>query len=403
MKIKSLIKTIFIVVIILFPLKAYGQEKINAFEVEEKVKFNIQSNIENQLVMLDLSDIESTYDSYSDILSDITNGKSVKRFISEMTSGEADIEIKDVLTLIANLLFDEIDKNIPFMIMIIVIIALFSILNNLNVQSAETQVMVITIYVQYILIVSILTKVLISCFNLGAQTIGGLSDFTQSLFPVLAILTTSMGGIVSASVFTPIIAFLTSFITLMVKNTFMPMILVMLVFSILGNISDKVKISNFSKLIKSVFKWGLGIIFVIFLGVIKIKGLVGSTFDGVSIKVTKYTISKLVPYVGGAISDTVDTVAVCSLLLKNAIGITGLIIMFVIILKPVLNIAGCNVLIRLASSVLQPIAQKRVISLLDDFSDILTYLLILVIIVGAMFFITIGLIISTGNMNIMIR
>ena len=390
-------------IVLLVPIEVHGESEIDAFEVEEKVKFNIQSNVDSQLTMLDLSNIEDMYDSYSDVLSEIANEQSLKGLISQLTSGDTDIGVAEVLIMVARLFFEQVTKNVPYIIMIIVIIALFSILNNLNPESSETQVMVITMYVQYILIVSILSKVLISCFNLGTTTIGSLADFTQNLFPVLAVLTTSMGGIASATVFTPILAFLTSFITLMVKNTFLPMILILLVFAILGNISDKVSVSNFSKMIKSFFKWGLGIIFVIFLGVIKIKGLVGSSFDGVSIKVTKYTISKLVPYIGGAISDTVDTVAVCSLLLKNAIGITGLLIMFVIILKPVLNIAGCSLLIKLASSVLEPIAQKRVILLLEDFSDILTYLLILLIVVGAMFFVTIGLIIQAGNMNIMIR
>ena len=205
----------------LVPINVLGEPEIDVFEVEEKVKFNIQSNVDSQLTMLDLSDIEDMYDSYSDVLSEIANEQSLKGLISQLTSGDTDIGVTEVLSMVARLFFEQITKNVPYIIMIIVIIALFSILNNLNPESSETQVMVITMYVQYILIVSILSKVLISCFNLGTETIGSLADFTQSLFPILAILTTSMGGIASATVFTPILAFLTSFITLMVKNTFL--------------------------------------------------------------------------------------------------------------------------------------------------------------------------------------
>jgi stage III sporulation protein AE len=387
----------------LFPHIVYAENDVDILEVEEKVRFNIQSTVDRQLTMMDIADIEKAYGQYFDELGTITNSPTLKRFISDMASGKADIDIGDVLTLMAKLFFAEVSKNVAPILMIIVIAALFSILNDFRPKLNETQIDVVTTYVQYILVIGIATKVLISCFNMGQGAIATLSDFTQSLFPVLATLTVSMGGIVSASIFTPVIAFLTSFVTGAVQNTFMPMVLILLVFAILDNISDKISVSNFSAMIKSVFKWGLGIIFVIFLGVIKIKGLVGSSFDGVSIKMTKFTISKLVPFIGGAISDTVDTVAVCSLLLKNAIGISGLVIMFVIVLKPVLNIAGCNILIKLASSVLQPIAGKRIVTVLDHFSDVLTHLLILVIVAGAMFFITVGLIISTGNMNIMIR
>jgi stage III sporulation protein AE len=392
-----------IFLITLFPFKVFAEQEIIPAEVEKKARDEINRTIKNELTMLDLRDMENTYQDYSDILNPIVDNKPIKVLISDLASGKVTLETENVLEIILKLFFDEISKILPMIVSILVIVALFSILNNLKPGTAETQVATAAVYVQYILVASISTSILISCFNLGLETIDNLSNFTQSVFPILSVLMVSIGGIVSASLFSPIVAFLTGFITLIVKTTFMPMIIILIVFTILDNISNKISLNNFSGLIKSILKWGVGIIFVVFLGVISIKGLVGSSFDGVSIKATKYTISKLVPYVGGMVSDTVDTVAACSLLLKNAVGISGLIIMFVIILKPIINIVGCSMLLKLSAAALEPISEKRVITLLDGFSDVLKHLMILIIVVGSMFFITICLLISSSNMNIMFR
>jgi len=386
-----------------FPIVGFAEQPVVTEEVEKKAREEIDRTINSELNMLDLDEIERTYQEYSEILAPITDNKPIRSLIGELAGGEVSLETENILSLILKLFFAEVAKILPMIVSILVIVALFSILNNLKSGFAESQVATAAVYVQYVLVAGIATTILVSCFNLANSTIENLSGFTQNIFPVLSVLMVAIGGIASASLFSPVIAFLTGFITLLVKTTFMPMIIILIVFTILGNITSKISLSNFSGFIKSIIKWGIGVIFVVFLGVISIKGLIGSSFDGISIKATKYTISKLVPYVGGMVSDTVDTVAACSLLLKNAVGISGLIIMFVIILKPILNIAGCTMLLKLSAAALEPISEKRVVSLLDGFSDVLKHIMVLIIVVGSMFFITISLLISSSNMNIMFR
>ena len=64
--------------------------------------------------------------------------------------------------------------------------------------------------------------------------------------------------------------------------------------------------------------WTLGIIFTIFVGVIRIQGIAAS-FDGVSIRTTKYAI-EAAPEVGRVHKQSIWLVLTD---IKNAVGVSG--------------------------------------------------------------------------------
>ena len=57
-----------------------------------------------------------------------------------------------------------------------------------------------------------------------------------------------------------------------------------------------------------------------------IQGLTGSTYDGVTLRTAKFAMDKFVPVVGGMFSGTMDTLIGCSLVVKNGVGVMGLIL-----------------------------------------------------------------------------
>jgi hypothetical protein len=154
----------------------------------------------------------------------------------------------------------------------------------------------------------------------------------------------------------------------------MPLILVMTVFTLVNNFSDSIKLSGFCSVIKSIIKWAIGICFTVFLGIIAIQGLLGSTFDGISIKTAKYTIDKLVPIVGGMVSDSAVVLISCTLLIKNAVGVAGIIIIAGIVITPVFGILANYFVFKVAGAVLEPIAGKNISKFAAGSADVLLML-----------------------------
>ena len=117
----------------------------------------------------------------------------------------------------------------------------------------------------------------------------------------------------------------------------------------------------------------------------------------ISIKATKYALSNSIPIVGGFIKDGFDLVIAGSILIKNAIGITCVIILFYMILSPVLYLVTFSILLKLVCAIIEPITDNKITSFCLGMSKCISYLLVAIISVSFMLFITILLMMFSAN------
>src|SRR5690606_38363121 len=144
--------------------------------------------------------------------------------------------------------------------------------------------------------------------NVGKNTIEQMTSFMQILFPPLLALLIGMGGIASSGVMQPATALLTGITGVFLNNVMIPLIFLSTILVLVSNISENISIENLSKLSRNICSWVLGIVFTIFIGVLSVQGIMAASFDGVSIRTTKYAIETFVPVVGKMFSQTVDVV-----------------------------------------------------------------------------------------------
>lgn len=90
---------------------------------------------------------------------------------------------------------------------------------------------------------------------------------------------------------------------------------------------------------KSSVTWALGIVLTIFVAVMSLEGTLSSSVDGISAKTTKAVVSSAIPIVGKILGDAVDSVLGCGLILKNAVGIVGVLIILSICVMPLIKLA----------------------------------------------------------------
>ena len=99
-------------------------------------------------------------------------------------------------------------------------------------------------------------------------------------------------------------------------------------------------------------------------------------------------------------SQTVDMVIGCSLILKNAVGVVGLIIAAAICLYPTLKIISLIAVYKLCGALLEPISDKRIVTCMNEIAGVLSMLFITVAGIAIMFFMTIALLVGVGNITI---
>ena len=129
-------------------------------------------------------------------------------------------------------------------------------------------------------------------------------------------------------------------------------------------------------------------------------GISGAIADNLSIKSAKFAISSYVPILGGYLSDGLDLAVASVMLVKNAVGVGGVILMLSIVLSPVIKILIFSLGLKLVAGIIEPIGNKRMSEIVYVISKNLSLLVVAMLGMAFMFFIMMILILLTCNAGI---
>lgn len=390
MIIKKIFKIIILTLIIILTINTYSKANQNEEDVEETIKeqqetFGINSFIENAK--------EYTGEFFEDI--------DISSILDSAISG--DVDNSTIYQKILNLFGDELKTGIKTLLSILVIIIIHSILKSISENLENDTISTIIYYVQYIAIVTIIMSNFTDIVQMVRDTANNLVGFMNCLVPILLSLMIYTGSITTSSILEPIILFMINFIGNLIETIFIPLTLIIAVICIVSKISDKVQIEKLAKFMKSSMVWVLGIILTIFVGVLSIEGTLSSSVDGITAKTAKAVVSSAVPIVGKILGDAVDTVLGCGIVLKNAVGFVGVIVIIGICIMPIIKLGILTICYKLASSVCEPIADGKIVSLLEQIGDIFKILLAILSAISFMVIIGTTLVIKISNSGMMYR
>ena len=138
-------------------------------------------------------------------------------------------------------------------------------------------------------------------------------------------------------------------------------------------------------------------------GILSLEGSLTSSVDGLTLKTTKAVVTSAIPVVGKLLGETVDAVLGCSNILKNAVGFVGIFVVLSICLMPIIKLAIMSIAFNLASALSEPIADKKVVSVLEQIGDSFKVLLGMICTVSIMLMIGLTLVIKITNSGMMYR
>ena len=370
----------------------------------------MESQISNNTVQIDENEISNQEEIFG-ISSFIQNSKQYTgNFFDDIDIGEilnsaikGEIDNTTIYKKILNKLGNEVQTGIKSLACILAIIIIHSILKSISESLENDSVSKLIYYVQYIAIITIIMGNFSDIINLVKETTTNLIGFMNTLIPVLISLMLYTGSITTTSILEPIILFMINFIGNLIQDILIPVILIITSISIISKISDRVQIKKISKFLKSSTVWLLGTILTIFVGVVSLEGTLSSSVDGITAKTAKAIVSSAVPVVGKILGDVVDSVLGCGVILKNAVGFVGVIIIIGICILPILKLTVLTFSYKLVASVSEVIADDKIVKLLDEIADI--FKILLAILVSIMFMVIIGttLLIKMSNTGMMFR
>lgn len=382
---KALFTIIIFLAIILQTNIKYAVSDENQELQEQQEKFGISSFLE--------SSKQYTGDFFENI--------DIDEIFNSAIKGE--VKNEKILTKIFDLLGKELHTGIKSLISILVIVLIHSILKAMSDNLENASLTNIIYYVQYIAIVTVIMTNFSDIIELVKDTSINLVGFMNSLIPILISLMLYTGSITTSSVLEPIILFMINFIGNLIQTILIPLTLITATLSIVSKIGDKVQINKLAKTFHSGIVLVLGVILTIFVGVISLEGTLSSSVDGITAKTTKAIVSSSVPVVGKILGDAVDSVLGCGIILKNAVGVIGVIIIIGICIVPVIKIGILMTSYKLMAGICEPIADEKVVSLLEQISTIFKVLLAILCSLSVMVIIGTTLVVKISNAGMMYR
>ena len=284
----------------------------------------------------------------------------------------------------------ELQNAITILGSIILIIIINSILNCITEGLENKSISQIAFYVQYILIVTIVLTNFSNIISLIKESIQNMTSFTNLLIPIMMTLIITTGSVTTATIIQPILVFMISLIGNFINNIAIPIVLVSTALGIVSKISNKVQIDRLAKRLKSSTIWIIGVILTLFV-------TLSSSVDAVTSKTAKAAVANLIPVVGKILGDAVDSVIGCSSILKNAVGIVGVIIILAISIGPIIKLLLFMAIYYIGAAICEPIADEKVVKLLDTMGDTFKILLGLMFSMSTMIIIGTTLIVKISN------
>lgn len=384
-----MILELLVVILFLFPNITYA---------EDGQELSTEAILESQQDSLNISSFLKEAQKYtSSVYDDINMGE---LFTSALT-GKIDNE--KILKAIISIFGKEIVSSINVLGSVIIIIVIHSILKSISEGLENKSISHITYYVQYILIVTLIMTNFVQVVTMVKESVQNLVGFMDCLIPILMTLVLTTGSIASASMLQPILLFIITFIGNFINSFILPLILVSTALGIVSKISERVQVDRLSKFFKSSVVWILGVILTLFVGLVSLEGTLSSNVDGITAKTTKAAVSSFIPVVGKILGDAVDAVIGCSSILKNALGIIGVVVIIGICIAPIIKLTILMIIYYLGAAVCQPIADEKIIKLLEQMGDTFKTLLAILSSISVMLIIGVTLVVKISNSGLMYR
>lgn len=327
---------------------------------------------------------------------------SVEQILADVSKGKLNFSIGSILSRLAELLFEEMKGTLQLLLLIPAIVILNTYLGGIAGNFQSKGAIQAAFFVCYAVMAGIASAAFMETVKCSRSVIENISVFMRILIPVSLASLASSGAVISATTFEIVLMSIIEITQLAVERLFVPLVMASTALNIANNISDTFDAEKLVQLIGKTIKWGLGAMLTLFVGITGLQGIASGSADGLTVKVTKFAASNLIPMVGGILAETVETVMNCSVVIKNAIGIVGIIAVVVIAVLPIIKMTACLILFRLCAALIQPIAEKKWVKCISEFGDSVSSTLAMAVTVVVMFVIILTIIINVGNSAILL-
>lgn len=317
-----------------------------------------------------------------------------EQYVVNLITGKNKFSLEQIGKDIKDGVVNEINGNIGTLTSLLSIAVIAAVFTNISHAFQNTQIAETGFYVAYLLLFSILTATFIAASTMAYNTISSILEFMKALIPAYFMSVAFTSGAGTSMIYYQATLFIITFADVLLIKLVIPMINIYLIVSMANNISKEDLLSKFTELLSVLIKWTLKSLVAFVIGINTIQGLIVPVAENVKRK-TLLKAAGAIPGVGDVLGTVTESVLGAGILLKNAIGVAGVVVILIVCAIPVMKLTITTLIYRVSSAAVQPISDKRMLNCVTASAEAASLLLQTVIAGAVLFLLTITIIAAT--------
>ncbi|MGI5824500.1 MAG: stage III sporulation protein AE [Bacillota bacterium] len=351
--------------------------------------------------MLDYGGLDESLSEVDGYFSEHYSGFDFADFWQKIKHGDFDFSFQNFFQMILDMFFGDVKSCFAIFVQLLVLAVISAMLANFDNSFGNTSAS-LGQKIVYVALIAVVLQAFLLCGKSAVQAINLMSGFLYAIFPIMLTLLAAMGGVSSVGLYHPLLMFSVTAAMNIINFIILPLVYCNAGLTIAGSLNKDFDLGKLSGLFKSVALWSLTLVFTLFSAVVGIIGLGSASMDGLTMKTAKSAVGMFIPVVGRSVSDLLGTLMGTALVLKNCLGIAGVLVIIAICLVPAVKTLIMSWIFKLCGALAEPLGDKQLAAAMTGLGNVLTMLFAVVTACGIFFFFLLAITLAMGNLNMAI-
>ena len=333
-------------------------------------------------------------------LQDMLPSFSVRQLFEQLLTGELQLGFRDILQQLGQAVWTAATAQFDLLGQLILLAIAFAVLRQMEGSFSSSNIQKMSgLVIQAVTVLLILQSsrlVLADC----QQAITRLTALMEALLPLQLLLMAGLGNVKTAGLLQPSLLVMVQFTAFCFQKILMPLITMELLLKLVNSFSDTYRLTGLAAFLRKVILTAISFSIMLFLAILSIQGISGQALDRLSLQALKYVTGNAIPVVGGMLSGMLGTLLSGGLLIRNAIGFVGLLVVLLLTVLPALKILILYFLYSFAAALLQPLGDSRMITLMEQTAGSFMLAFAVVTLTGVLFFFMILIVLAASGTSL---
>lgn len=315
---------------------------------------------------------------------------SIEEILNQILKGESLFQKETMSKWFKNIVKAQLQREQKAMFQVVLLVLLAAVFSNFTAVFGDGKTGEISFYITYMLLLAVLIK---SFGSMGVELKELLENFIlflKALMPSYFLAVTASSGSATAMIFYEAVLFLIYVIQVVFLKGMIPAIYVLALVELVNYLQSEDFLSKMAELLQTLIEWTLKSCMAVVLGMQLIQNMIGPAMDSLKRDIIGKTAASI-PGIGNAINGVTEVALGTAVIIRNGIGVVGIIILVCIGIRPVIRLALLAFLYKLLAAVTQPVSDKRMTGALSTIGNGYVLFLKILLCMELLIFITIAI------------